>query len=235
MPGFGMGNLADKLRSAIADDVIKTTVRVFEKNEHVYNWGDQDDCVYLVEQGRVKATRFSEGGKQCLLSIHGPGDVFGELCLISESRAETTTAMTVVVAREIPCLAFRSLLAHEGLSEALFGHLAGRLAEQQQMITYLVTMDCKQRLAAVLLHLGRKLGRRCPAGLRLEEKITHEELSAMVGTTRSRVGYFLKSFHEEGLIRRGHDGAVIIEEEGLSARVAAWQGQLTPRGVGATS
>lgn len=186
------------------------------RNSHVYNYGDRDADLYLVESGQVKAVTYSLDGKKCLLSIYSAGDVFGELALLTHTRGETAMAMSPAVLRRIPVAKFRSALAHEELREALLELLTVRLAEQQQVITNLVTMDSERRLAATLLTLARKLGKRQALGTCIEERITQEELSGMVGTTRSRVGYFLKRFCDAGFIVRDSGAYLVVNERSLT-------------------
>jgi len=204
---------AERLRSLVEEDTQgATTVRI-PRGGHVFNCGDLDDDVYLIEAGQVKTVTYSRDGKQCLLSIYAPGDVFGELCQASCGRLETAAAMRPTTLRRIQSDRFRAALADHDLLEAFLAYLALRVSEQQQIITNLVTMDSERRLAAVLLALADKIGKRHSNGTRIEQRITQEELSDMVGTTRSRVGYFLKRFVEAGLVSR-HPGAFLVVDEG---------------------
>lgn len=185
------------------------------RNAHVYNCGDEDLAVYLVERGRVKTVTYSQDGKKCLLSIYGPGDVFGELCLLPGRRTETATAMRASTIRRIPAVRFRCALQDAELMRSFLRHLTVRVDEQRRTITDLVMMDGEHRLAVVLLRLAWKLGRPEPDGIVLDQRITQEELSEMVGTTRSRVGYFLKQFAGSGLVRRTADGRIVVNEHEL--------------------
>lgn len=113
-----------------------------------------------------------------------------------------------------------AVLSDAGLREEFVLYLARRLSEQQQMITGLVTEDSEYRLAAVLLNLGCKIGKRENHRLRIEQRITQEELSSMVGTTRSRVGYFLKRFRAAGLVERAGDSCLVVDEPRLRTFMA---------------
>jgi CRP-like cAMP-binding protein len=184
-------------------------------NAHLYNCGDHASDVYFVESGQIKEVTYSAEGKECLLAIHAERDMVGELCLLLEKRTETAIAMSSTVLRRIPVAMFRTALVDEYLADDFLRHLASRMAEQQQIITNLVTMDSEQRLAATLLALGRRLGKRQPQGIHIERRITQEELSHMVGTTRSRVGYFLKRFRDAGLVQRTSGAFLVIDERSL--------------------
>ena len=192
-----------------------TKIRV-ARGAHVFNCGDRDDDLYFIESGQVKTVAYSRDGKQCLLSIYAAGDVFGELCQSASGRSETATAMRATVLRRIPLARFRAALADQDLREAFLAYLNLRLSEQQQVITNLVTMDSERRLAAALLTLADKIGQRQSGGVRIEQRITQEELSGMVGTTRSRIGFFLKRFNEAGLVSRLPGSFLLVNENRLS-------------------
>src|SRR5512132_1790635 len=140
----------------------------------------------MTKQGLMLAPE----GKECLLAIHSAGDIFGELSL-SElgARLETATAMEETSLRQIPCSQFLARLSRDSLLDGFVRYLAGRIADQQQVITNMVTVDSEQRLGKTLLQLARALGRTDPHGLRIETKISHDELSEMVGTTRPRISF----------------------------------------------
>jgi CRP-like cAMP-binding protein len=149
------------------------------------------------------------------LSIYGPEDVFGELCLLPGRRTETATAMRASTIRRIPAARFRCALQDAELMQSFLRHLTVRVDEQRRTITDLVMMDGEHRLAVVLLRLAWKLGRPEPDGIVLDQRLTQEELSEMVGTTRSRIGYFLKQFTGSGLVRRTSDGRIVVDEHAL--------------------
>ncbi|MEV6116076.1 Crp/Fnr family transcriptional regulator [Streptomyces sp. NPDC052109] len=207
--------LGETLARLIRSDALAASTIEVARREPVYGCLDRDRSIYLVEQGLVKAIVPSREGKECLLDIYSAGDVFGELCLVRDGRAESVTAMTPVVLRRMSAAKVLAAMSDVGLREQLVHYMAGRLFEQQQLIAGFVTEDSEYRLAAVLLHLGRKLGRRGKGQLRIEERITQEELAAMVGTTRSRVGYFLKRFREAGLVSRSGDCYLALHEPRL--------------------
>jgi len=203
---------ADHLRASLRGAEVHAP-----KNAHIYNCGDRGADFFLVESGQVKTVAYSRDGKECLLHIYGEGDILGELCLLPlQHRTETATAMCDTVLQRIPLARFRAALADVNLLEAFLAHLTLRLSTQQEMITNLVTMDSEQRLAAALLNLGHQLGKRQPQGICIEHRITQEDLSGMVGTTRSRVGLFLKRFRDAGLVQSTPDARLVIHERNLT-------------------
>jgi CRP/FNR family cyclic AMP-dependent transcriptional regulator len=210
------------------ESLYASTIEV-ARREVVYGCLDEDRSMYLVERGQVKAVACSRDGKECLLGIYTTGEVFGELCLVGGDRLETVTAMAHTVLRRISATKLFAAMTDAGLREELVRYLAHRLFEQQQLITDLVTADSEYRLAATLLHLARKLGKRDANLLRIEERITQEELSGMVGTTRSRVGYFLKRFRNAGLVFRTQGCFLVVDEPRLDDFIA--RGYEVPAGA----
>lgn len=191
------------------------------RHANVYTCGDQDETVYFIESGQIKLLMLSSEGKECLLAIHGPGDIFGELCLSGlGARLETATAMKATILKQIPCNKFFTHLSRDSLFEGFVRYLAVRVADQQQVIANLVTVDSEQRLGRTLLQLARTMGKKDPRSIRIELKITHEELSEMVGTTRPRISLFMQRFHNLGLIETNKDRFLVIKENKLTEYLA---------------
>lgn len=216
---------ADRFKQQLRDSLLRETLNsrsiTIEKHDHVYTCGDQDEMVYFVESGQVKLLMLSPEGRECLLAIHTEGDIFGELCLSGLStRLETAIAMEETILKQIPCSKFFARLGRDELFEGFVQYLAVRIADQQQVIANLVTVDSEQRLGKTLLQLARKLGKKDPRSIRIESKISHEELSEMVGTTRPRISVFMQRFRNLGLIETNADHFLIIKEQKLTAYLA---------------
>ncbi|MFI5819644.1 Crp/Fnr family transcriptional regulator [Streptomyces rishiriensis] len=202
-------SLAEALQEAARRGTLRGTRIHVGRREHVYNLGQPDAHVYLVESGQIKTLTHTRDGKQCLLSIHGPGDVFGESSVLAANRTETAQAMQATVLIQVRVAQIVND-CDPPLREALIRHMANRLLEQQQVIANLVTMDSEHRLAALLVNLGKKFGSRRAQTALIRDRITQEELAEMVGTTRSRVGYFLKRFSVAGVVHRTEDAHLCI-------------------------
>jgi CRP/FNR family cyclic AMP-dependent transcriptional regulator len=191
------------------------------KHQPVYVCGDPAGSVYFIQSGQVKLLMTSREGKGCLLAIHTAGDIFGELCLAeSRSRQETATAMEDTELKRIPSGKLLPHLANNSLVEGFIKYLANRVADQQQVIVNLTTLDSEHRLGETLLLLAHKLGRPGRHRTLIEQKITHEELSEMVGTTRPRITAFMLKFRRLGLTEMSPEGFLIVKEEKLSAYLA---------------
>jgi CRP/FNR family transcriptional regulator, cyclic AMP receptor protein len=205
-----------KMRDSLREETLNSRAVTIAKHDHIYTCGDKDELVFFIESGQVKLLMLSPGGKECLLAIHASGDIFGELCLSGlGERLESAIAMEETVIKQIPCSKFFARLGRDGLFEGFVQYLAVRIADQQHVIANLVTVDSEQRLGKTLLNLARRLGKKDPRSIRIELKITHEELSEMVGTTRPRISIFMQRFRHLGLIETNADHFLIIKEKKL--------------------
>jgi CRP-like cAMP-binding protein len=210
-----------QLRESLKRETISARAINIERHSNVYTCGDRDDSVYFIESGQIKLLMLSSDGKECLLAIHGGGDIFGELSLSGlGARLETSTAMKETILKQIPCTQFLACLSRDSLLEGFVRYLAVRIADQQQVIANLVTVDSEQRLGQTLLQLARTMGKKDPRSIRIELKISHEELSEMVGTTRPRISFFMQRFHHLGLIETNKDHFFVIKEKKLTDYLA---------------
>ncbi|HWO41559.1 MAG TPA: helix-turn-helix domain-containing protein [Candidatus Eisenbacteria bacterium] len=124
--------------------------------------------------------------------------------------------MKPAVLKQIPCNQFFTRLSRDSLFAGFVQYLAVRIADQQQVIANLVTADSEQCLGKTLLRLAQTLGKKDPRSIRIELKISHEELSEMVGTTRPRISMFMQRFRNLGLVETSSEHFLIIKETKLT-------------------
>ena len=210
-----------QMRDSLQRETLNSRAVTIPRHANVYTCGDQDEMVYFIETGQIKLLLLSPEGKECLLAIHSAGDIFGELSLAGlGARHETAVAMKETKVKQIPCAQFFARLSRDALSDGFVRYLAVRIADQQQVIANLVTVDSEQRLGQTLLQLARTMGKKDPRSIRIELKISHEELSEMVGTTRPRISMFMQRFLNLGLIERNVEHFLIIKEKHLTDYLA---------------
>jgi CRP-like cAMP-binding protein len=188
------------------------------RTTNVYTAGDPIDMVYVVEHGEVKLVVVSPAGRECLLGVGSSGDVVGESVFAGVlRRPETATAMRETLVKRMPRGQFLERLTREGLTECFVAYLAARIAEQDQSIVSLVTERSERRLGDTLLALARKLGSHDAASnALLPVRISHEELAAMIGTTRPRVSTFMQKFRKLDLITASDEQRLIVKERRLA-------------------
>src|SRR3989337_1747280 len=215
------GEFKQQLHDSLQRETMNSRAIKIARHANVYTCGDQDEMVYFIESGQIKLLMLSPEGKECLLAIHSAGDIFGELCLAgSGARLETATTMEETILKQIPSSQFVARLSRDSLLEGFVRYLAVRIADQQQVIANLVTVDSEQRLGKTLLQLARTMGKKDPRSIRIELRISHEELSAMGGQTRPRVSLFIEPFRHLGLIETNKEPFLIIKENKLTDYLA---------------
>lgn len=187
------------------------------KYHDIYMSADKDGMIYIVETGQVKLTMVSSNGKECLLAIYTTGEMFGELSLCSSVRMETATAMEDTVVKRVPIRVFLQYVSSEkSRLNCFIQYLTLRLMERQQVIFDFVVFNSEYRFAQALLHLSEKLGEKFASDVRIEHRITHEELSQLVGTTRPRISEFMNEFRQRGLIEISAERFLIIKRTKLT-------------------
>lgn len=209
--------LGSRIRRHLAEHVHSTE---WPAKSYIYCSGQRDAHLYIIEEGLVKTQAVSESGKVCILGIHTGGDIFGESVMVDHERGEAAIALTPVRLRAVTRSNFMDIISTNGLIDEWTRYTAARIQEQQDTITLHVTVDSQQRLAAILLMLAVKLGVERNGLTVIAGRFTHEDLSQIVGTTRSRIGLFLKQFQRDGLVRPSRDSYLVIDEPRLRCYVA---------------
>ena len=185
------------------------SVSTYRKNQAVFTQGDPADAVFYIDKGQIKLTVVSERGKTAVVALLGHGDFFGEGCLAGQPlRMATASAMTETSVVRIDRQAMIGLL-HEGskFSEQFMQHLLARNVRFEEDLVDQLFNSSEKRLARTLLLLARYGKQDKPA--RAVPKISQETLASIVGTTRSRVNFFLKKFKRLGFI--DYDGDIPLK------------------------
>ena len=188
----------------------------FQRYEPVFYMGEPADHVYLVKEGKVKLSRISPSGKEKVLDIFEPGDIFGELSLFAdEVRSNQAIAMESARVASIGKDVLLSLLKQTpSIAIDLLKLISGRLAEAQDQIETLSFDKTSERLAKTLLRMGEDYGHWDNDGrLKIHHSYTHEELAQIIGTSREIISSAMASFRKEGYIRYKRKNIEIIPEK----------------------
>jgi CRP/FNR family cyclic AMP-dependent transcriptional regulator len=170
------------------------------RNHTIFSQGDVSDEVFYVQKGKVRLTVLSNSGKEATLGILGIGDFFGEGCLIGQPlRMSTATAMTDCALLRVEKKAMMRVLHQEhSFSDMFVTYLLLQNTRREEDLVDQLFNSSEKRLARVLLLLAR-FGKE--GGLEtIIPKISQETLAEMVGTTRSRVSFFMNKFRKIGFI-----------------------------------
>ena len=172
----------------------------YRKDQIVYRQGDPADAVFYIRSGKVKSTVVSEQGKEAVVALLGTGDFFGEGCLTGQPlRLATVSALTeCVIVRIAKADITRVIHDEPTFAELFIAHLLARNSRVEEDLVDQLFNSSEKRLARILLLLANfgKESRPEP----VIAKISQETLAEMIGTTRSRVSFFMNKFRELGLI-----------------------------------
>lgn len=191
---------ASNLRSLLGRREVPCNQVEYTKKQVIFAQGDPADAVFCLERGRVKLTVDSHTGREAVLGILGPGDFFGETCLAGQShRVTTATALsdcsTVRIARP---LMSRLLREEPGFSEKFLNYVLSRKIRIEEDLVDQLFNSSEKRLARLLLVLAN-FGKENEAPVVIP-RISQETLAEMIGTTRSRVSFFMNRFRRLGYI-----------------------------------
>ena len=176
------------------------TVAKYAKNQTIYHQGDPAESIFYILTGTVKLTVTSEEGKEAIVAILKADDFFGERCADGETRRlSTATALTECTITQIAKAEFRRIIHNEpAFAEFFISHLLIRSGHIQADLVDQLFNSSEKRLARALLILAN-FGKESEPEPVLA-KISQETLAEMVGTTRSRVNFFMNKFRRLGLI-----------------------------------
>jgi CRP/FNR family transcriptional regulator, cyclic AMP receptor protein len=191
------------------------TILKFSKGQKIFTQGNVADSVFYLQQGRVKLTVLSQQGKEAVVAILEPGQFFGEGCLNGHQlRIATTTAIEECLITTITKHAMIALLhAEPKFSEMFMAYLLTRNSRIEEDLIDQLFNSSEKRLARLLLllaHFGKD-GRPQP----INPAISQETLAEMIGTTRSRVSFFMNKFRKLGLI--SYNGKIEVHNSLLNA------------------
>jgi len=175
----------------------------FAKNQTIFTQGDAADAIFYMQEGKVRLTVVSKAGKEATIGILSVGEFFGEGTLAGQSlRTETATAMGPCVLLRIDKKSMKLALHRENTFSDLFlTYLLARNVRYQADLVDQLFNSSERRLVRLLLLLSRFGKEGAPTAI---PKISQETLAEMVGTTRSRVSFFMNRFRESGLV--AYDG-----------------------------
>ena len=214
--------MADKTHPAIFDPkefLAKVgegkTILEFSKDEIVFAQGDAANTVFYIQKGRVKTVVISEQGKEAVVGILGPGQFFGEGCMNGHAlRIATTTAMEECLITAITKVAMLAALHDQPkFSELFMSYLLTRNSRIEEDLIDQLFNSSEKRLARLLLLLAN-FGKEGSPQL-ISPNISQETLAEMIGTTRSRVSFFMNKFRKLGFIT--YNGKIEVNNSLLNA------------------
>jgi CRP/FNR family transcriptional regulator, cyclic AMP receptor protein len=209
--------LSEEDTSALLPHVHVVTLR---RGDRLYDEGDIDDQLYVVIEGKVKLTRTSSDGREVLVRVQGPGDMFGELAMFDPTY-RTSNASAVTDAR-LAAIAHDDLRAvlidRPAIALLLLRELAQRLRVITDANTNLIFTDVPGRVAKALLELADKFGTEQEDGTLVSHDLTQEELAQLVGASRETVNKALADFATRRWIQLSAKSVLVIDPDRLRRR-----------------
>src|SRR2546430_2733885 len=189
-------------------------VKEYRKKQTIFLQGSPADAVFYIEKGKVKLTVLSTRGKEAVVAILGSGDFFGEGSLAGQPlrMATATSVIECSILRAQKETMTRMLHNEPALSELFMAYLLSRNARIEEDLVAQLFNSSEKRLARILLLLTRfgKDGQHEP----VVPRISQETLAEMIGTTRSRVSFFMNKFRKLGFI--GYNGGLQVHSSLLN-------------------
>lgn len=192
------------------------------RGDMVFHEGDRGDSVYVILDGKVKLGRTSADGRENLLSVMGPGEMFGELSVFDPGpRLSSASAIADSTLISLGHQALTDFLSeHPEVAMQLLAGMAHRLRRTNEGISDLVFTDVPGRVAKALLDLSVRFG--VPAhdsnGLLVKHGLTQEELAQLVGASRETVNKALADFASRGWIALSNKSVTLVDVERLTRR-----------------
>ena len=204
---------ANTLRTAMAPVKLR-------KGQALFKEGDDGDNLYIITSGKIKLGTKSQDGRENLLMVLGPGDMFGDLSLF-DSGPRTSTATAVTESRLLS-LGQEKVIPwvreHPEASLHLLARLASRLRRTNEVVSDLVFSDVPGRVAKALIDLGVKFGEKTSEGFLVHHDLTQEELAQLVGASRETVNKALADFAQRSWIKLEARAVLILDYERLLKR-----------------
>jgi CRP/FNR family cyclic AMP-dependent transcriptional regulator len=204
---------AKALRSGIIDVHL-------DRGERLFAEGDAGDKLYIILGGKIKLTKAAPDGRENLLSVHGPGEMFGELSLFDP--IPRTSSATAVTATRLAGLTHEDLRTWLSTRPEVAIHLLQALAQRLRRINDvkadLVFTDVPGRVAKALLDLSDRFGVLTPDGVQVNHDLTQEELAQLVGASRETVNKALADFAARGWIQLAAKSVLVTDTDRLRKR-----------------
>jgi len=195
------------------------TVR-FPRGTTIFEEGEPGDRLYIITAGKVKLARHASDGRENLLTVMGPSDMFGELSIFDPGpRTSSAVCVTEVQAATMNSEMLKQWVSdHPEIAQQLLRVLARRLRRTNASLADLIFTDVPGRVAKTLLQLANRFGSQEGGALRVHHDLTQEEIAQLVGASRETVNKALATFAHRGWIRLEGKSVLIVDTESLAKR-----------------
>ena len=190
------------------------------RGDTLFHEDEPGDRLFIIAEGKIKLGRSSGDGRENLLAILGPSEMFGELSLFDPGpRSLSASAVSDCLLYELAHSELvKAITNHPNLAKHLLSALARRLRRTNEALADLVFSDVPGRVAKALLDLSTRFGEKVDEGVRVAHDLTQEELAQLVGASRETVNKALADFATRGWVRREGRAVVLLDIDRLERR-----------------
>ncbi|MFY0650504.1 MAG: Crp/Fnr family transcriptional regulator [Cyclobacteriaceae bacterium] len=179
------------------------TIRIYQKDEYIYNVGDPSDKIYLISEGRVKIGSLIDDDKTIVKAIFGENDLFGEMALTGESlridyaqATEDNTKILSLSKEEV----LEMMKVNKSLSEQIFQILGARIRRTEKRLESLLQKDARTRIVEFLRDLALDKGKKVGFETMIKNYFTHKDMASLTGTSRQTVTTVLNDLKDKNII-----------------------------------
>ncbi|GAA1773702.1 Crp/Fnr family transcriptional regulator [Kocuria aegyptia] len=210
-------SLDDQAFGALTEELTEVDL---SRGSTLFHEGDPGDQLYFIISGKIKLGRTAPDGRESLVAIMGPGELFGEMALFDPSpRSTSATAVSETRLAGLKHENLKKVIERSpDVSAQLLQALARRLRRTNESLADLVFSDVPGRVAKALLDLADRFGRPATDGILVAHELTQEELAQLVGASRETVNKALAEFVQRGWIRLEARAVVILDLQRLKQR-----------------
>ena len=209
--------LATMFRGKLCDVVLwNRSVTMFEKDQVIYDVGDENQTFFFVQKGFVKVGSVTADGHELIYDVRKAGDIVGELCASGQRRSDRAVALERTQVIAVPLGEVLDIVQkNRHLLQELVQICCESLSDAYDQLNTLAFSDTVHRLVRVLLKLGEQLGHNAGQKTELSAYLTQEEISQMVAARRERVSTAMNFLRNRGLVDYSHRGYLVLDLQAL--------------------
>lgn len=201
-------------------DLLKISQRFsenkFKKGEYLFWEGDRSGRLYLIREGKVKIVKHISAGKELVLEIVSSGEICGASSIFSETQVASAQAIEDVSAYSLSQKDFLLLLErHKKLAIQIILYLGEKLMKAHEMMISLASSKVDRRIAALLIGLSEKHGSLVPQGIKINLRLTHQDIADIVGTTVETAIRVMSRFKKQKMLIKDSKHIVITDKDKL--------------------
>jgi CRP-like cAMP-binding protein len=217
-PSKDKGIFCELEKAALANVSGRKVINTYKKGHTIFFQGNPAFGIYCIKSGKIKVSKIGNDGKESIMRIAGGGDVIGHRSLFSE---DNYTATATVIEEAAICFIdkkfiYQAIQDEPTVALQLIQKLSREMGSAETKNASMSQKNVRERLAELLLMLKKTYGIKENGKIRLDIKLTREEMASMVGTANETIIRFISEFKDEGIIEQKGKEIFILDEDKLS-------------------